>query len=112
MIGFTMEIPEPELDISECVSVVDDDVEDKASVWENNCNAFTRKECAGQVYYGGKNECGGGHLMWRTFEVSPSATSVEFTARVFTVESWDGESFTMKLIDGNGDVQDEVSQNA
>ena len=64
------------------------------------------------AYYGGKNECGGGHLMWREFDVSPSTQRVEFSARVFTVESWDGESFTMKLIDGTGTVRDERTQSA
>jgi hypothetical protein len=78
-------IPEPVAAI--CTSDADLD----ASLWENNCNAFTRHECAGEVYYGGKNECGGGHSMSREFDVSSMATAVEFSARVFTIESWDNE---------------------
>jgi len=75
----------------------DDGVENPDGLWENDCGA-TRKECNGMQYYGGFSECARGHSFWRVFEQDnfhPETTGLVFTGRIWTIDSWDGEHFTV-----------------
>ena len=45
----------------------DEGVANPTALWENNCGA-TEKTCQGHQYFGGYNECGQGHNIWRVFE--------------------------------------------
>jgi hypothetical protein len=86
----------------------DFDVENPTGLWENDC-AATEKHCAGYNYYGGYNECAQGHSFWRTFEarkIHPSTDRVSFEGMIWTIDSWDGETFTIEMKDENGNVMD------
>jgi hypothetical protein len=85
-------------------------VTDPTSLWENNCDA-SRKTCQLNQYYGGYNECGNGAQFWRTFEKSqmhPGTHQVTLTGRVYTIDSWDGETFTVEMKNSQGEVMDSV----
>jgi hypothetical protein len=73
---------------------------DATRFWDNNCGA-TKKQCAGQDYYGGYNECAQGHEFSRTFEGQrlANAHKVVLKGTVWTIDSWDGETFTVELRD-------------
>jgi hypothetical protein len=81
-------------------------VENPTEFWENNCGA-TQKTCAGRPYYGGHGECAQGTEIWRTFERSrmhPNTERVTFTGTIWTIDSWDGETFTVSFIDQSGNT--------
>jgi hypothetical protein len=85
---------------------VDEGVENPMELWQNNCGA-TEKSCQGHQYFGGHNECANGHNFWRTFTKSDfhaGVESVHLTGKVFTIDSWDGETFTVEMKDGSGNV--------
>jgi hypothetical protein len=50
-------------------------------------------------YYGGYGECAQGHTFWRYFDMPfhahPGANKITLTGQVWTIDSWDGESFTV-----------------
>jgi hypothetical protein len=76
----------------------DDGVEDPSGLWTYQCQGMTasRKTCQGYQYYGGHNECAAHHKAYRTFEQSnfhPGTKRVRFEGRIWTIDSWDGESF-------------------
>jgi hypothetical protein len=87
-------------------TIMDEGVEEPEQYWDNDCNSYGRQECAGEYMYGGKGQCGNGHTISRQWDMNnyPGVERVEFTGRIFTVESWDNEHFTIQLIDGNGNV--------
>jgi hypothetical protein len=83
---------------------------DPTSLWENNCGA-TRKTCNTDQYYGGYNECGSGAQFWRNFErtrMHPGTHRVTFEGRIWTIDSWDGETFTVEMKNDQGTVMDSV----
>jgi hypothetical protein len=56
-------------------------------------------------YYGGHGECGQGNRIWRTFDTSgwhPNVNSLTLSGKVWTIDSWDGESFTVTITSANG----------
>jgi len=76
--------------------------------WQSNCGA-SLKTCSGNQYYGGYGECGNGAEFWRTYlqsEMRPEANHLTFSGRIWTIDSWDGEQFTVSMIDQNGNVLD------
>jgi hypothetical protein len=65
--------------------------------------------CQGHKYYGGYGQCASGHQFWRTFgyrDIHPAANRVTFTGKIWTIDSWDGESFTVEMKSQNGHVMD------
>jgi hypothetical protein len=58
------------------------------------------------TYYGGHNECARGHQFWRTYRarLMPGATHVSFSGKIWTIDSWDGEQFTVQMTDEYGRV--------
>jgi hypothetical protein len=44
--------------------------EDPTALWENNCDPTLHDHESGIEYWGGEDECGIGHDVWRTFEDS------------------------------------------
>ena len=92
----------------------DEGEEDPSSLWTYKCNGDTasRKTCQGYHYYGGHNECAANHRARRTFDASrfhPGTRAIRFTGRIWTIDSWDGETFTVKLLDQNNNVIKEKS---
>jgi hypothetical protein len=82
----------------------DDHVVDPDELWENNCGA-TQKDCQGYSYYGGHSQCAQGHSFWRVFDMAaqhPGANRVTLTGRVWTIDSWDGETFTVEMTNAQG----------
>jgi hypothetical protein len=83
------------------------------ALWENNCGA-TQKTCNGMNYYGGYGECAQGHTFWRhydmPFKAHPGANQITLTGRVWTIDSWDGEQFTVEMQDASGNVLDSVTR--
>jgi hypothetical protein len=80
-------------------------VHDPTALWENDCEA-TEKTCQGHQYFGGYNECAAGHSFWRNFESSrihPEANRLVLTGKIWTIDSWDGESFTIEMVTENGE---------
>jgi hypothetical protein len=77
------------------------------SLWTNNCGA-TEKECYGFKYFGGHGQCARGHTVYRVFSQNemPGCTEVRFTGRIWTIDSWDGETFTVEMTDKHGNVLD------
>jgi hypothetical protein len=78
------------------------------SLWNNDCSA-TEKSCGGFNYFGGYNECAQGHRFWRTFYqdvMHPNTNRVTFSGRIWTIDSWDGEQFTIQMTDQDGNVMD------
>jgi hypothetical protein len=56
-------------------------------------------------YYGGFGECGMGNRIYRTFDTSgwhPNVHSVTLTGKIWTIDSWDGESFTVDVTTADG----------
>jgi hypothetical protein len=89
----------------------DAEIENPDGLWDNDCSA-SRKECNGMQYYGGHNECARGHSFWRQFESDnfhPQTTGLVFTGRIWTIDSWDGEHFTVEMKDQNGNVLDSIT---
>jgi hypothetical protein len=89
----------------------DHDVENPTGLWENDCGA-TFRHCAGLPYYGGHNQCAAGDTFWRTFEadlIHPTTTEVRLTGKIWTIDSWDGEQFTVEMTDAEGNVMDTVT---
>jgi hypothetical protein len=86
---------------------VDHGVSNPLALWNNDCGA-TEHNCAGMQYYGGHGECGQGHTIWRTFsseyEIHPQADKVIFTGKIWTIDSWDGETFTIEMTNAAGAV--------
>jgi hypothetical protein len=79
--------------------------------WQNNCGA-SLKECAGRPYYGGYNQCGQSSEFWRTFEstrIHPNTNRVDFNGVIWTIDSWDGEQFTVTMTDAAGNVMAQQS---
>jgi hypothetical protein len=86
----------------------DSGVENPTGLWSNDCGA-TQKECSGFPYYGGHNECANGNRIWRTFyanQMHPEANGVSFSGKIWTIDSWDGEFFTVEMKDQNDNVLD------
>jgi hypothetical protein len=86
----------------------DHGVENPTGLWSNDCSA-THKVCGGFPYYGGFNECAQGHSFWRTFyrdQMRPDANRVTLSGKVWTIDSWDGETFTVEMTDQHGTVMD------
>ena len=74
---------------------VDEGERNPTALWQNDCGA-TEKECAGFNYFGGANQCGQGNSFWRTFgNFHPGANRVTFRGKIWTIDSWDGETFTV-----------------
>jgi hypothetical protein len=85
------------------------DKSDPTSLWSNNCEA-TKRECAGFNYYGGAGQCGKDHRFFRTFnqdKMHPGTNKVIFKAKIWTIDSWDNEEITIKMVDEDGDVMAE-----
>jgi hypothetical protein len=83
---------------------VDEGVTNPTSLWQNDCGA-TEKTCSGFDYYGGTNECGQGDQIWRTFgNFHPGANRVTFKGKIWTIDSWDNEFFTVQILDQAGNV--------
>jgi hypothetical protein len=81
------------------------------SLWNNDCSA-TEKSCGGFNYFGGYNECAQGHRFWRTFYqdvMHPNTNRVTFSGRIWTIDSWDGEHFTVEMTAANGETLDTVT---
>jgi hypothetical protein len=79
------------------------EVENPSELWENNCGA-TEKSCAGQAYFGGHNECAQGSMFWREFEknlMHPNVNRVTVSGTIWTIDSWDGEKFSVTMYDQN-----------
>jgi hypothetical protein len=77
-------------------------------LWENDCDA-TKKQCAGFDYYGGHNQCAQGHNFWRTFyanQMHPGTNKLNFKGMIWTIDSWDGETFTVEMKDQHDNVLD------
>jgi hypothetical protein len=75
--------------------------ENPTGLWENDCSA-TERECSGLKYYGGYNQCAQGHSFWRVFKqerLHPQTDRVRVTGKIWTIDSWDNESFTVKMTD-------------
>jgi hypothetical protein len=73
-------------------------------LWENDCGA-TEKTCQGHTYFGGYNECAQGHSFWRKFEASrihPETNRLVLTGKIWTIDSWDGETFTITMTAADG----------
>jgi hypothetical protein len=86
----------------------DEGEENPTGYWQNDCGA-TEKSCAGYQYYGGFGECAQGHRFWRTYEaqrIHPSANRLRFNGMIWTIDSWDGETFTVEMTDADGNVLD------
>jgi hypothetical protein len=82
------------------------------SLWESNCGA-TEKTCQGHQYIGGYNQCANGHAFWRHFtkdDFHPGVERVRLTGKVWTIDSWDGEHFTVEMKDASGNVLDSVTK--
>jgi hypothetical protein len=91
-----------------------DESENPTANWDNDCGA-TEKTCSGFPYWGGHNQCANGHEFWRTYyqrEMRPEANKLIFTGRIWTIDSWDSETFTVSMTDENGNVLDTVSKQA
>jgi hypothetical protein len=74
--------------------------------WLNDCGA-TEKTCSGFQYYGGFGECANGNSFWRNFnaqKIHPMTHTVNFEGKIWTIDSWDGETFTVEMTDGQGNV--------
>ena len=57
------------------------------------------------MYFGGYNRCGKGSRVWRTFEGFHQQTNkVMFSGRIWTIDSWDSETFTVKIMNEAGGV--------
>lgn len=72
--------------------------------WSNDCGA-TEKQCQGIHYWGGHNECAKGNSFWRVFDrdqMHPNTNKVRLTGKIFTIDSWDGETFTVDIRNQNG----------
>jgi hypothetical protein len=81
----------------------DDGVDNPMSLWQSNCGA-TEQTCQGHTYIGGFNQCAQGHSFWREFPTDgfhPGAEFVRLTGRVWTIDSWDGETFTVEMKAGS-----------
>jgi hypothetical protein len=82
---------------------------DPTALWENDCEA-TKKTCEGMDYYGGHGECAQGHRFWRTFsshrDIHPGANALRFSGKIWTIDSWDGETFTVEMKSADGTVID------
>jgi hypothetical protein len=91
---------------------IDDEIEDPTGLWENNCDDWTERECQGNYYWGGKQQCGKDHSVWRDVDMSrySGVQSVNFKGKFWAVDSWDGERATVQMIDQNGNVLDEWAQ--
>jgi hypothetical protein len=90
----------------------DHGVEDPTSLWENDCGA-TKRHCSGLPYYGGYNQCAQGHSFWRTFDaenIHPTTSEVILSGKIWTIDSWDGEQFTVEMTDAEGNVMDTVTK--
>jgi hypothetical protein len=37
----------------------------------------------------------------------PGATKIMFSGKIWTIDSWDGETFTVQMLDGNNNVMTE-----
>jgi hypothetical protein len=81
-------------------------------LWETNCGA-SEKTCQGHNYRGGHNQCAQGHNFWRNFQarnIHPGTHTVILTGKVWTIDSWDGEHFTVEMKDSQGNVLDTVTR--
>jgi hypothetical protein len=86
-------------------------VENPSELWENNCGA-TEKDCAGKRYFGGANECAQGTEIFRTFQRSrmhEATNKAVFRGTIWTIDSWDGETFTVRFTDQDGNILSEQS---
>jgi len=76
----------------------DEGNENPITEWQNNCGA-SQKTCQGEEYIGGHNQCAQGHQFWRVYHlIQPQyagVTSFTVEGRVWTIDSWDGEQFTV-----------------
>jgi hypothetical protein len=84
----------------------DHGVSEPTKLWENNCDA-DKRECAGLNYYGGAGQCGKDNMFHRTFyqdEMHPGTNKITFKGKIWTIDSWDGETFTIEMVDEDGDV--------
>jgi hypothetical protein len=103
----TVEAPEQTYP-TESPANYDEGHENPSSLWEDDCQA-TEKSCGGFMYWGGYNECAQNNRFYRTFYqdvMHPDTNKVMFTGRIWTIDSWDGESFTVAMTDANGNVMD------
>jgi hypothetical protein len=90
----------------------DDGLENPTGLWSTNCGP-TEKTCQMNHYRGGHGECAQGHQFWRTFKarkIHPGTHTVVLTGKVWTIDSWDGEHFTVEMTDANGHVLDTVTK--
>jgi hypothetical protein len=81
---------------------VDEGVEDPVGdYWENNCPAWSKRDCKGYEYYGGRDQCAQGHEIWRVIDMTrehPGANKIHFRGKIWTVDSWDGETARVQMI--------------
>jgi hypothetical protein len=42
----------------------------------------------------------------------PETNKLHFTGRIWTIDSWDGEQFTVVMMDGNGNILDSITKQA
>jgi hypothetical protein len=82
----------------------DNGMANPSTLWQNDCGA-TEKTCQGNTYFGGHGECAQGHSFWRVFhrdQMHPTTDKVKITGKIWTIDSWDNESFTVDLRNQNG----------
>jgi hypothetical protein len=64
-------------------------------------------------YWGGYGQCGKGNTIWREFArpaQHPGTNSIIFKGKIWTMDSWDNENFTVQLLNANGQVMAERTQ--
>jgi hypothetical protein len=93
------------LDYDLCDQEPTDDSEDPTGLWLNNCDATahdSEDEEAPQMW-GGANECGIGHDIWRVFddsEMPPGTEHIYFTGTIHTEGTWeDNNVVTIEMRD-------------
>jgi hypothetical protein len=77
-----------------------------ADFTHEGCEGWTAKECGGHSYMGGRNECGANSVFTTVLSTNDLRGTQEiiFRAKIWTVDSWDNEVFTINIIDQEGNV--------
>jgi hypothetical protein len=101
--------PDMPWDKPEIVNIDEGLEEDPTGGWQNNCNDWTTRQCVGHYYWGGQGQCGKDHMVWRDIEMSkyPGANRISFSGKFWAVDSWDGETARMEIVDEHGNVLDQ-----
>ena len=82
---------------------IDDGIEDPIGdgYWQNNCQSWSKRECSGLEYYGGRDQCAQGHSIWREVDMSrqhPGANKIHLRGKIWTIDSWDGETARVQML--------------